>query len=64
VIQLDLSGQDAMLMEEPAVPAPRSRQAAMVRSSIPKAATIACSGQPWQSKFSTTITNPTGFLRR
>ena len=34
----------------------RSCQAATVRSSRPKAATIACGGQPWQSRVSTMVT--------
>ena len=64
VTQLDLPAQDVMLMELLARSARSVRQAAMVRSSSPKAATIACSGQPWQSKVSTMSTNSVGFLRR
>ena len=40
----------------------RAHQSAMVRSSNPKAATIACTGQPWASKV-TTITTVSAEVR-
>ena len=62
--QLDLPSEDLMVMDLPGMAAGPIAPIGDVRSSRPKAATIACSGQPWQSKVSTMITNSVGFLRR
>jgi hypothetical protein len=64
MLQVHLPLRHDVLMHLLAVPAARVTQAATVRASRPKAATIAWMGQPWHSKVRTMVTTSAAVCTR
>jgi hypothetical protein len=64
VLQIHLPLLDQVLVHLLGLLPPRASQAPTVRSSSPKAATIAWVGQPWQTNVSTTVTRSAALRSR